>query len=100
MDPNKWDIMGGIRLHDIHGYFRRLMVKSTDPRILGRQMESVMTFTSMLRHRISYVATSDFLCSNIRFPMSRHRLKKVEQRNTNITTSSQHHNTDLVVKRY
>ena len=35
MDPSKWDIIGGIGLQDIHGYFRGLMVKSTDPRILG-----------------------------------------------------------------
>ena len=36
MDPGKWDIIGGIGLHDIYEYFHGLMVKSTDPWILGR----------------------------------------------------------------
>ena len=34
MDLGKWDIISGIRLHDIHGYFCGLMVKSMNPRIL------------------------------------------------------------------
>ena len=35
MDLGKWDIISGIGLHDIHGYFCGLMVKSMNPRILG-----------------------------------------------------------------
>ena len=49
MDPGKWDIIGGIELHYIHGYFCGLMVKSTDPRILGRH-----NLVSKHRYAITY----------------------------------------------